>query len=212
MNDGGILMAKSQLIKDIATNKINLEEALQRLLIISSNLEIDKIEDWIINELNGYGDKIDLPLYRKNIGYTLVYSGINGYFNMTNQPLTLNFFPKELRDIIDETEFRENIRVAEKAVFETNKLGKDLSDLAGAVYSETGVKCYRIFKEYNIISIDGIISQVKNKLLLFLLKLEKNFGNLDSLDINVDSLTIEDTQKIEHDFNMIIYDDKVEQL
>lgn len=29
-------MAKSQLIKDLATNKISLEEGLQRLLVISS--------------------------------------------------------------------------------------------------------------------------------------------------------------------------------
>lgn len=54
-------MAKSQLIKDLATNKISLEEGLQRLLVISSELNNEELTSWIIGELNGYSNKVELP-------------------------------------------------------------------------------------------------------------------------------------------------------
>ena len=50
-------MAKSQLIKDIATNNISLEEALQRLLLITSELDDLDISNWILSELNGYNSE-----------------------------------------------------------------------------------------------------------------------------------------------------------
>ncbi|MGC6653550.1 hypothetical protein ACP0G4_28845, partial [Escherichia coli] len=57
----GMYMVKSQLIKDITTNQISLEEGLQRLLIITDSLENKPLKDWILNELNGYGDVESLP-------------------------------------------------------------------------------------------------------------------------------------------------------
>ncbi|MGC2980903.1 hypothetical protein ACPTIB_14735, partial [Enterococcus faecalis] len=59
--------AKSQLIKDIATNNIRLEEALQRLLLITSELDDLDISNWILTELNGYNSEDFIPEYRKNI-------------------------------------------------------------------------------------------------------------------------------------------------
>lgn len=38
-------MVKSQLIKDITTNQISLEEGLQRLLIITDSLENKPLKD-----------------------------------------------------------------------------------------------------------------------------------------------------------------------
>ena len=54
-------MAKSQLIKDIATNNISLEEALQRLLLITSELDDLDISNWILSELNGYNSEDIIP-------------------------------------------------------------------------------------------------------------------------------------------------------
>lgn len=84
-------MAKSQLIKDLATNKVSLEEALQRLLVITSELKNEELKKWILGELNGYSVETELPSYRKNIGSDLIYSGINGSYKVTNVALPLNF-------------------------------------------------------------------------------------------------------------------------
>lgn len=75
-------MVKSQLIKDITINKISIEEGLQRLLLISSELNNEELMKWILGELNGYKDGDSLPEYRKNIGSQLQYSGINGSYRV----------------------------------------------------------------------------------------------------------------------------------
>lgn len=205
-------MAKSQLIKDLATNKISLEEGLQRLLVISSELNNEELTSWIIGELNGYSNKVELPTYRKNIGSNLIYSGLNGSFKVTDITLPNNCLPKQIREVVVQTPFRTSIRGIEKFLEKDGKIGMDLTDLAGAVYEETGIQCYKIFKEYSRVSIEEIISNVKNKLIMLLLDLEKEFGNLDNLDIDVENLTADKTQKVEESMRKIFYDDTDEKI
>lgn len=206
------LVAKSQLIKDLATNGISLEEGLQRLLVISSELKNEELTNWIIGELNGYSNKAELPDYRKNIGSNVVYSGLNGSFKVTNVTLPNHYFPKQFREVVSETPIRTNIRGIEKTLKEDGKIGMDLTDLAGAVYEETGIQCYKIFKEYSRLSLEEIISNVKNKLILLLLYLEREFGNLDDLDIDVGILTDDKTKKVKESVRKIFYDDMDENI
>lgn len=88
----------------------------------------------------------------------------------------------------------------------------DMTGLAGVVYEETGIECYKIFKEYSRVSIEEIISNVKNKLILLLLDLEREFGNLDNLDIEIEMLTDDKTKKVEESVKKIFYDDMDENI
>lgn len=90
-------MAKSQLIKDVATNQITVEVTLQRLLVITDDLNIIEMKEWIKGELKGYSNVELLPDYRKKVGNRIIYSGINGSFKITNQPLPISFIPEEMR-------------------------------------------------------------------------------------------------------------------
>lgn len=200
-------MVKSQLIKDITINKISIEEGLQRLLLISSELNNEELMKWILGELNGYKDGDSLPEYRKNIGSQLKYSGINGSFQVENQILQKSFLPKELQKAIEETSIRTSIRSIEKTIDNRDTVGVDLTAAAGYVFERTGIQCLKIFQVYNHISLDGIIANVKNKLIIILLSLEKEFGNLDSLDINVETITNEQFESIEQNINKIFLSD-----
>ncbi|WP_319995716.1 hypothetical protein [Trichococcus shcherbakoviae] len=184
-------MAKSQVIKDLATNKISLEETLQRLLVIIMYLGNYELENWITEELNGYRDKSKIPIYRRNIGYRLLYSGINGNFQITNNPLPIEWLPKQLRDSIDSIDAKESIRIIEKVIENKERVANDLTYLASLIYKDTGVQCTKIIQEYSNISYQGIVSNVKTKLLQILINIEQEFGELDSLDINLESKTEE---------------------
>lgn len=205
-------MAKSQLIKDLATNKISLEEGLQRLMVISSELNNEELTNWLMGELSGYSSKAELPDYRKNIGSNLIYSGLNGSFQVTNVTLPNHYLPEKIREEVVQTPFRTSIRGIEKFLEEDGKIGMDLTGLAGVVYEETGIKCYKIFKEYSRVSIEEIISNVKNKLILLLLDLEREFGNLDNLDIEIEMLTDDKTKKVEESVKKIYFDDMDENI
>lgn len=205
-------MAKSQLIKDLATNKISLEEGLQRLLVISSELNNEELTNWLMGELSGYSSKAELPDYRKNIGSNLIYSGLNGSFQVTNVTLPNHYLPEKIRGAVVQTPFRTSIRGIEKLLEEDGKIGVDMTGLAGVVYEETGIECYKIFKEYSRVSIEEIISNVKNKLILLLLDLEREFGNLDNLDIEIEMLTDDKTKKVEESMKKIYFDDMDENI
>ena len=47
-------MAKSKIIKELANNDISLEVALNRLMIIASDIENEELSQWAERELNGY--------------------------------------------------------------------------------------------------------------------------------------------------------------
>ncbi|MGC2993809.1 hypothetical protein ACPTI2_13760, partial [Enterococcus faecalis] len=53
---------------------------------MTSELDDLEISNWILSELNGYNSEDIIPEYRKKISYRLIYSGINGNFQITNQP------------------------------------------------------------------------------------------------------------------------------
>lgn len=61
-----------------------------------------------------------------------------------------------------------------------------------------------------ILSFEGITSKVKTKLIVILLDLEKKFGNLDSLDIDLSEMSQEETEDFNQQINRIFIDDKSE--
>jgi len=185
-------MAKSIIIKDLATNNISVEEALRRLLVITSGLQNGSLNTWILNELNGYSDKSELPPYRKNVTTIVVYSGINGQMQVTNQPLPFTYIPEEFHDITGTQVCMESISSVERIVTGNDSVGKDLTALAGAIYNKTGLQCVSITQKCNIASFIDIVSNVKTKLQIIFLELENIFGLLDSLDIDIDSKTTEE--------------------
>jgi len=82
-------MAKSKIIKGIANKEISLEVAFNRLLIIASDIGNQDLIDWATNELNGYPNQAQIPSYRKSGLGQIIYSGINGTFQITAQPFLM---------------------------------------------------------------------------------------------------------------------------
>lgn len=64
-------MAKSKIIKELANNGILFEVAINRLLIIASDINNKELAQWAEKELNGYSSKDVIPPYRviKNTMY-----------------------------------------------------------------------------------------------------------------------------------------------
>jgi hypothetical protein len=56
-------MAKSAIIQDLVADKISLSQALDRLLVISLELEDQKVQKWVKDEKDGYKEK-EIPEYR----------------------------------------------------------------------------------------------------------------------------------------------------
>lgn len=200
-------MAKSKVIKELASNEISLEVALNRLLIIASDIENDELAQWAENELNGYSDGAKLPAYRIVDNTRFVYSGINGQFKVENAPLLL---PEILG--IDKGQFSFNILDGVNSLT-TLMAGKyeygcDLTAMAGAVHAKTGIACTTIRQLVPNNVIKNIVSAIKSKLLKVLIKLDKEYGCLDDLDIDITEKDPEEVCKINAIIINYIFEDR----
>ena len=200
-------MAKSKVIKELASNEISLEVALNRLLIIASDIENDELAQWVENELNGYSDSAELPAYRVIDNTHFVYSGINGRFKVENAPLP---FLEILG--VDKREYSFNILdgVNSLTTLMTGKYeyGRDLTAMAGIVRAKTGISCTSIKQLVPKNVIENLISAIKSKLLKVLIKLDKEYGCLDELDIDITEKDPEEVRKINAMIINYIFEDR----
>lgn len=52
-------------INDLADPALALSDALRRLLIVGKRIEAKDLTDWVRNELDGYADDTEIPVYRR---------------------------------------------------------------------------------------------------------------------------------------------------
>ena len=93
-------MAKSKILKELASENVNLESVLSRLLIIASDLNNDKLAEWAKKELYGYSVDDDAPEYRKTGAGRIIVDGENAS-HKGKLPLQLTFFPAEIQEVLN---------------------------------------------------------------------------------------------------------------
>lgn len=200
-------MAKSKVIKELASNEISLEVALNRLLVIASDIENDELAQWVENELNGYSDGAELPAYRVIDNTRFVYSGINGQFKVENAPLPL----LEILEV-DKGEYPFNIldgvNSLNALISGKYEYGRDLTAMAGIVREKTGIFCTSIRQLVPKNVIENIVSAIKSRLLKVLIKLDKEYGCLDELDIDITEKDPEEVRKINAIIINYIFEDR----
>ena len=211
-------MAKSQIIKELANGRINVEIALKRTKVLISELNCPEIKAWINYELSGYPDNVKLPVYRKCYGMLIgsYFKGsISNLIKYNNVPISLGKMPKEERDTMLLIQFTESIG----ALYElSNNTRKEKQQIGRAIPAEMYpfIAMYNDDMYMNITAvrvivgnhkIDEIFSAVENKLLDTLLLLEKEFGNLDELDIDLTIKTSEEIDNVIKEMNIIIFND-----
>ena len=199
-------MAKSKVIKELANNEITLEVALNRLMIIASDIENDELSKWAEKELNGYSPDDVVPDYRVVKNTQILYSGINGRYQVKRIPLPLREILGEKSETFYVNIF-DGIGSIENYIKGTmeGEFMRDLTYFAGEVDSRTGIKCTSISQIIPSNAFEDILNVVKTTLLKVLIKLDKSYGNLDDLDIDTSDKTSEEIEKINTTINHVIY-------
>ncbi len=179
-------MAKSKILKELANNQVSIEVALSRLLIIATDIGNTELFEWANNELNGYESFDALPGYRKINAPFIRYTGINGSFKVTNQPMPLTWFTQKTRDSLNPVGIFESLATIESILNEKEiqPRVRDLTFLAGEIYDSMGVSCFKISQVIDASYYREIINKIRGKLLNIFIELDRAFGNLDDLDVD----------------------------
>lgn len=197
------------LINELATDKINLSQALTRSKVIASTLNNQIFKKWLIKELEGYDSEQDsmLPEYRRLMCFS--YLTIDcGFGQIKNLPIIIesNDVLYPIFSFFNEVEAIYSIE-ATIATINTPKCvipyPSDLVlTLANLFQNQLGNAAARgAYKEISKTQLYGIINLTKQKLLNMLLELNEQFPNID----NEFALTNESSSIIQNIITTNIY-------
>lgn len=206
-------MAKSKLLKEFAQNKIEFESLLKQLKIMLVDLEKEDLVKWVNYEIEGYPDEACLPKYRERSGI-LKGSFLNYHTQCKNVTIPLKpDAPDVVKEYTSKVYFREGVAALQKLQSSNGKVcfsipGNQLISLQQcSAVSMTYLMSAWI--EVSDTILNSILSTIENKVMDILILLEKEFGCLDSLSIDLSEKDDKEIEQITNSITIIIYDNSV---
>ncbi len=195
-----------EITSDLVNEKVTLTNTLRKAKILASQLQLQEFKDWVKNELEGYTHSEAIPDYRRfeatNIGT------FSGPFQSMARNVTLPTYnlPEEIQDFAKNMHISESFAELEGMLScEGDALNKAWSQEA-IILSRESVKmsggmvlvdAYQPFPKYRI---EGILDNVKNKLMDFILDLKAS-----NIPLNPEHLEPGRKEQIRNSFNVHIY-------
>lgn len=212
-------MAKSKIIKDLANSSVDTMTALKRAKVLLSEIDNEDVNNWVNYEIAGYPDDVALPDYRitkGNLFGSYFKGSMASHMTWTNVSIPLGKMPDELQNSLLQISFRQSVealkKLAESTTLKDGQLGKVIpADLFPSIASFNNDP-YMIITSARVIvgeqCISDIFAAVENRLLDVLILLEKEFGNLDELDLDVTTKTPDELKSIAERIILIVYNDQ----
>jgi hypothetical protein len=207
-------MARSQLLKDLVSGNVSIESILLRLKIILSDLDNEPIMNWVNGELHGYKETNEVPKYRILKGNPTGTFLVNYSFKYTNASVPLeSLLTRDIIDKIITVDVSDSIAIIQTILNGDNRDNyvKHISTSYCHSISTGALQIAGMRISYASNLLDGIVSYVKSKLVDVVMELEKQFKNLDELDIK--SQVEEDSPRKEqviYNIGQIIYEGSIE--
>ena len=119
-----VIMAKSQIIKDLANGVVDTQTALKRTKVLLQEFDNDDLLQWINCEIEGYPNNVDVPDYRI-IGGQLYGSYFKGsmasHMKYTHVPLPLGNLPEEIKKDILTAKITQGVEALKGMVAESER-------------------------------------------------------------------------------------------
>lgn len=202
-------MAKSTIIKDFAGGRVSVEIALKQLKVLLAEFDKPEMLKWVNAELQGYDDTDVLPEYRVIVG-NLVGNFLNYYTKCTHISIPLKSdAPNELVEMCSQVRLYDSLS-ALRALTETDReFGRQINaSLLPYVQQFSAISMTALLNatvEFSQTQVKNVFSRVENAVLDVLLLLEKEFGNLDDLDIDLTSKSNDEIQSIASNIMILLY-------
>ena len=175
-----------EIAADLIDETTNLANTLRKAQILADQLGSPELSDWVKSELDGYrGDGV--PEYR------LLHLPVYGEFPVPMQGRTetidiSSHLPQQLRDTVQELAIADQIAVLEArlASGETEshrEITKEFTDiLRQAVKMSNGAELRSAHQRLPHVFLAGVLDSVKNRLLDFILDLQKMNATPEALN------------------------------
>lgn len=166
------------LQSDILDSRTSLSSILRKAKVLASTLRNERFEKWVDNELNGYpGNKEEIPDYRQ--GPTESFGHFAGPFGsgMKNAPIPTLNLPEPVKEFASRFFLFEGVRALESLVEKDSSSfcerwpANIIALTSDRVYE--GYVCMSAWKSISRGQVEQVLDTVRNKLLGFILELQK---------------------------------------
>lgn len=173
-------MLIDEIIKLLSGEPGQLTDALLKTKVLLHKIGKKELAGWVNFELNGYPESVELPAYRV-LQSGLLGNASNGGWRVQETPLPTGHLKPEQRKHYTSAELRQSLSILEKFGTEGDLmrevppgayglLGKGLSN---------GFRIERAWCRTPAHDIQGVLTQVRSRLLDFMLELKETVGDTD---------------------------------
>ena len=176
---------------DLTNQSADLSNTLRKAKILASRIGLDEFREWVDSELGGYEDRDKLPSYRIHAATSLGYFSGPFQSGFKNVVLPTIGLPDLIKEFAENLLFFDGVGALEAQAGKTGQLKwpQEMVFLArDSIQMGGGMVLTDAHKPVPAYIIPGILDQVKNKLLDFILALEENVTaeDLDSRTVNTE--------------------------
>jgi len=195
-----------EIIDILSSENTNLENALIKTKVLLHKMGEKSLLTWVNNELNGYSYKDNIPEYRR-LDAPLYATITNGYQRRSNQQLPLIHLESHKIEELITVELKDSVSSLYYFSNSEDIIKVDIQIEYLYLFSDVFNKNVHIESAYKYIShgrIEQVLSQVRSRLLDFLLELSEKLPNKKGeIDLKSESKKI----KTEELFNHTIFGD-----
>lgn len=169
------------IINDLVVTNVSLSDPLLKTKVLATRIQNPQLLNWVESELSGYSEKESLPIYRRSKGI-LKGNFVNGYKQYTNVDIPVVHLEPDIIDNLTTIVDLDSISSIEDLI---GKKGVKMSvNSYGKAYLENSIRkmgnpyfeLTSVFLEIPATFLSNIVSNVRSKLLEFILQLEQEFG------------------------------------
>ena len=195
-----------ELSSDLVSASGDLPSTLRRAKVLARSLGVPEFREWVDSELEGYSERSKAPSYRQfkpvNLG---TYSGFFG-LTFQNVPLPTYVLPEPVKGFAETLVVTDGVAVLEELKSQPHQVKWPPEFVIAArehLKLESGDVLVDAHQPLPAHCISGILDQVKNRLLDFVLDLQEN-------EISGDALAMQETppELVRNLFVVNIFGDK----
>lgn len=184
------MKSTSEIIKELVVPDKSISSPLLKTKVLANKFDNDDLINWVNKELVGYRVEDNIPDYRVYI-CNLEGDYINGNMYYKNQTLSTVGLDSKLVEYLSRIEFNQSISSLESMIKECKseklivKLSAEIKNTIANNIRSMGNPYFNLINVHQITTItfvNEIISNVRNKLLDFMLKVENEFGSITKIE------------------------------
>ncbi|MES0023140.1 MULTISPECIES: hypothetical protein [unclassified Mesorhizobium] len=186
-----------EIQRDALNPNIPVSNLLRKVKVAAAKLKLDKVEDWVEHELNGYGG-VELPDYRILYGRPQAFNPYNGWI-----PIIMD--NQKDNDLMSRCETRQSLSSLEDTISRsTGHVEMPYSpDMISSLNRDMSVKFGRMAVHLSISQVQSVVDSVRNLILDWAIGLEKAGISGEGFSFNDSERTLAKEAAVTYNINSI---------